>query len=175
MRRETASRAVGGAGNPACPVVDSDLQTRQRRLPHWQIGGSHYFITFSSVRAELPEPARAIVLECLQFGHGRDYDLISAVVMPDHVHCIIQPAEAAKGQWVDLGRILRAIKGVSARRINQLLSTAGSVWQDESWDRIIRDEDEMNGKLAYMMHNPVKAGLVERPEDYEFLLMSGWD
>ena len=63
---------------------------------------------------------------------------------------------------------------MSARRINQLLGTDGAVWQDESWDRIIRDEEEMIEKLSYMMHNPVKAGLVRRPEDYEFLLMEGW-
>ncbi len=95
--------------------------------------------------------------------------------MPDHVHCIIQPAQDAERVWVSISTIMRSIKGIAARRVNQLFGSAGAVWQDESWDRIIRDEDEMVQKLAYMMHNPVKAGLVQRPEEYEFLLMSGWD
>lgn len=49
----------------------------------------------------------------------------------------------------------------------------GSVWLDESYDRIIRDEVEWLEKLAYIVSNPVKAGLAERPEDYRWLYCEG--
>jgi hypothetical protein len=60
------------------------------------------------------------------------------------------------------------IKGTSARRINQLLGRKGSLWQDESFDRIMRAE-EFEFKRNYIMANPVDAGLCERPEDYQWL------
>jgi putative transposase len=72
--------------------------------------------------------------------------------------------------WFDLAEIMKGLKGASVRRINQLLGTHGSVWQDESYDRIIRDDQELEEKLLYMYQNPVKAGLVEDAEDYEFFV-----
>jgi hypothetical protein len=45
------------------------------------------------------------------------------------------------------------------------------VWQDESYDRIIRDDQELEEKLLYMYNNPVKAGLVADPADYEFFVL----
>jgi hypothetical protein len=63
---------------------------------------------------------------------------------------------------------MKGIKGVAARLINQSRNSTGTVWQDESWDRIIRDEREFETKLQYMADNPVKAGLVRQIEEYPF-------
>jgi hypothetical protein len=61
------------------------------------------------------------------------------------------------------------MKGVSARLVNESRGKYGSLWQDESWDRIVRDQAEFDEKLQYMLNNPVKRGLVEDPWTYD-----GW-
>ena len=64
------------------------------------------------------------------------------------------------------------IKGVSSRKINRLLKASGQLWWDEGYDTVARDEDEFKIKLEYMSRNPVKAGLVDEPEEYEFFVRS---
>jgi putative transposase len=150
--------------------VTQDLLIRRRQLPHWQVGGSIYFVTFRSQRGPLPPVALRQVCSHILYDHGKRYDLLFGVVMPDHVHVIFQPRAKEPGTWFDLAEIMKGLKGASARRINQLLGTHGTVWQDESYDRIIRDDQELEEKLSYMHQNPVKAGLVANPEDYEFFV-----
>ena len=60
--------------------------------------------------------------------------------------------------------------GVSARRINQSLGTAGKVWQEESFDRIVRDQREYDEKLDYMWNNPIRKGLVSPGEEYPYYI-----
>jgi len=48
------------------------------------------------------------------------------------------------------------------------------VWLDESFDRIIRDEKELLEKMNYIATNPIKTGLVEKPENYKWLIVRGW-
>jgi REP element-mobilizing transposase RayT len=153
-----------------CFRLTRELVIRRRQLPHWQIGGSVYFITFRSRRGGLPPPALRQVCTHVLYDHGKRYDLIFGVVMPDHVHVIFQPRQRKPGAWFDLAEIMKGLKGTSARRINQLLGTQGTVWQDESYDRIIRDEQELEEKLLYMYNNPLKAGLVADPADYKFFV-----
>ena len=89
--------------------------------------------------------------------------LAATVIMPDHVHLLVKPIPP-----YDLSRIMKCTKGVSARKINSRRQSTGSIWQDESWDRIIRDAEEFEEKLQFMVDNPVKAGLVRQIEDYPF-------
>jgi REP element-mobilizing transposase RayT len=84
--------------------------------------------------------------------------------MPDHVHLLFKPADG-----FSLSRIMKGVKGASSKRLNEQRGTRGSLWQDESWDRIIRDEAEFDEKLNYMLNNPVKAGLCEDAWEY-----AGW-
>ena len=123
--------------------VIQELLIRRRHLPHWQMGGSVYFITFRSQRGGLPPVALRQMSTHILHDHGKRYDLVFGVVMPDHVHVVLQPRERKPGVWFDLAEIMKGLKGASARRINQLLGTRGTVWQDESFDRIIRDENEV--------------------------------
>lgn len=61
---------------------------------------------------------------------------------------------------------MKGIKGVSAHLLNFKRGTSGSLWYDESFDRIIRNQKELDEKLKYIYENPLRAGIVERPEDY---------
>ncbi|MEM6507095.1 MAG: transposase [Planctomycetota bacterium] len=139
------------------------LTKSRRRLPHWELSGATYFVTFRLLQGVLSDHECQIVLDHLIDGDGEFYSLDIAVVMPDHCHLLIRPQPG-----YELPRVMKGIKGISARLINQSRGTSGSVWQDESLDRIMRDEEEAIEKARYILENPVRAGLVERASDYPF-------
>ncbi|MEX0717309.1 MAG: transposase [Planctomycetaceae bacterium] len=65
-------------------------------------------------------------------------------------------------------RIMQSIKGYTARECNKLLGLSGTFWQDESYDHVVRDHEELLRIIEYIEHNPVKAGLVLRREDWKY-------
>ena len=68
-----------------------------------------------------------------------------------------------------LAEIMDALKGASAHMINRRLGRKGKVWQEESFDRVLRSSESLDEKIAYILNNPVRKGLVSRPEDYPWL------
>ena len=147
-----------------------DLVMRRHHLPHWQQVGSTYFVTFRSRRGALPDLALDAVRACVLHDHGKRYDLAAGMAMPDHIHLLIRPRMRDAASWYDLGEIMQGIKGTSARMINRVLGTAGSVWQRESFDRIVRDEVEFREKWAYIADNPVKRGLASATGEYRWYI-----
>ena len=151
----------------SCKTMD----IHKRNLPHFEKEGSVYFVTFRLLRKqELNDQERTIVLDCIKYSDNDKYNLYCAVVMPDHVHIIMQPLGkmGKTKQWHSLSDILRVIKGYSAKLINEERMTQGALWQDESFDRIIRNEAELIEKWNYIQNNPVEAGLVNLPNKYAF-------
>jgi len=146
---------------------DDDFKIRRRHLPHWHINGAVYFITFKTKDTIFSESEIEIVLDHIAAGTGRFYFLFSAVVMPDHVHLMLKPIKE-----YSLSNILKGIKGVSARKINITRNSKGSIWKSESYDRIIRDENDLFEKLNYMLNNPLKRGLIDNPYDYNGLFIN---
>jgi REP element-mobilizing transposase RayT len=141
----------------------------RRMLPHRQWLNKVYFLTFCTHgRRELSPGSRNIVLETCLFGNGKLFQLHAAVVMPDHVHLLLTPAIDEQGP-ISIPEIMQAIKGASAHRINKYLGRKGRVWQDESFDRAMREVDNVRGKIEYIVGNPVRAGLAKNPLDYHWL------
>jgi putative transposase len=101
-------------------------------------------------------------------GIGKLFDVYGAIVMPDHVHLLLTPLGDEDGPFTT-PRIMQAIKGASAHRVNKLPGRKGRVWQEESFDRALRKEETVGYRLDYMLQNPVRAGLVENPLDYRWL------
>jgi REP element-mobilizing transposase RayT len=165
------ARAILPARNPRMDKkVTRNLNITRRNLPHWQIGGSTYFVTWRLAQGDLSPAERDITLECIQHFHKVRYFVCAAVVMPDHVHLLIRPLEREPGNWWDLLKLVGAMKGVSARKINLLRGTRGALWQDESFDRVIRQNDfEFREKYRYVCKNPYTAGLCKFDESYPWL------
>jgi len=135
-----------------------------RNLPHIVAYERSLFITFKTKhRRRLPPCARNIALARCVHGHGKHYWLHIAVIMPDHVHLILTIPRSNDGLL--LRRIMKGIKGTSAREINALFRWRGNIWQDESFDRVVRS-DERERVFDYVWRNPVAAGLVTEPEAY---------
>jgi REP element-mobilizing transposase RayT len=87
---------------------------------------------------------------------GDRYELDCYVVMPNHVHAVLRPLQGDKDP---LEKILQSWKRHTALEINRLLGLKGPVWQEESYDRIIRDGEHLYRTIQYHGNNPGKAGL----------------
>ncbi|OGP55744.1 MAG: hypothetical protein A2V67_13495 [Deltaproteobacteria bacterium RBG_13_61_14] len=146
---------------------------RRERLPHWEKGGSTYFLTFSARRGEhFDAQERAIILASCRFGHPERWVLHAVAVMPDHVHMLLTPQRPAPNapQWFSLAEIVKGIKSVTARKIGRHRGgTGGSIWQEEYYDHLIRDPEDFAAELNYLLQNPVKQGLALKPPDWDGL------
>ena len=111
----------------------------------------------------IPEIANH-VQSCILRGAAelKQYTLIAYVVMPNHVHLLIEPRAA-------LRRITAGIKGVSAYEANRLLRRRDQpFWQGESFDHWVRTPGECEKIRSYIENNPVKAGLSPTPESWQW-------
>jgi REP element-mobilizing transposase RayT len=154
-------------------MADSSILTNKyeyrRRMPHYQLAGRVLFVTFCKANREpFPEAARDVVLAHCLHDHGKRIDVEAAVVMPDHVHMLFTPLADDQGVPHSLPFILKLIKGMSARSVNKLMGISGPIWQEESFDHVVRTEESFQEKLEYLRQNPVRKGLVARPEDYRW-------
>jgi putative transposase len=158
-------------------VAESQMNDRnetpefyRRRLPHFQPLGKPVFVTFNTYnRIPLPEAVRSKVIEhCLKEDKKR-IDLFCVVVMPDHVHMILDLLADNEGKAHPLQKIMKAIKNFSALSINKILKRSGPLWQDESMDHNLRSDEQGWVKVEYIIHNPVRAKICQTPADYPWL------
>ena len=142
----------------------------RRRLPHFQKFDAPLFITFcAGGPLVLPDEARNPVLNHCLRDHGISVDLFAAVVMPDHVHLLLRALRDEHGWPFLLVEIMQSLKGATAHRINKLLHRSGPVWEEESFDHVLRSDESLEKKREYIRQNPVRAGLIQKPEDYRWL------
>jgi REP-associated tyrosine transposase len=148
----------------------------RRRLPHWVPDNVEVFVTWrlagamvspknGSFAAWLAHPRIAsIVVEALLHGQNsrQFYDLLSWVVMPDHIHMVILPK-------CPLPEIMRWLKAATANRVNRLLGRRGQAfWHREYFDRWIRSDEQLQSAIAYVEDNPVRKGLAMCAEEWRW-------
>jgi len=133
---------------------------------HLILDNQLYFITATTKgrrgifsRAENAETMLKILQEIRERGAAKIY---AFVLMPDHLHILLKP------EAEPLAKIMQRIKGKAARLINQKEGKEGALWQREYYERAIRDESDLEEKYNYIVYNPVKGGLAEKPEDYPY-------
>jgi REP element-mobilizing transposase RayT len=142
----------------------------RRRLPHYQRDDRPLFVTFRTLPGYVLSPeARTLALQHCLHDRGITIRLHMAVIMPDHVHVLFTALRDGDGWTFALPEILRAIKGASARSINRLTGRKGALWQDESFDHVLRGDESLRETVEYIRQNPVRKGLVQKPEDYPWL------
>jgi type I restriction enzyme R subunit/putative DNA methylase len=145
----------------------------QKKLPHWQGPDETYFIRFSLHDNRVPDLTdkrlAPHVLSSLRYHDNQRYLLFDYTVMPDHIHCILKPLGIGQGMHNLLG-IICSVKCFSATQINRILGRSGRLWQEESYDHVLRNLQDYEEKSLYIYMNPVKAGLVQAPADWPW-----WD
>jgi hypothetical protein len=77
------------------------------------------------------------------------YRLIGYAVMNDHVHVVVEPS-----MGYDLTAIVQSWKSYTTIRVLRSFGRKGRIWQREYFDRVIRDDEELRNRLAYILGNP---------------------
>ncbi|HXQ24590.1 MAG TPA: transposase [Candidatus Acidoferrales bacterium] len=124
----------------------------KRRLPHWRLLGATYFVTWrlASGQSDLVPEERTAVASALHHFDVQRYDLLAWVVMNDHVHVLVAARPDHR-----LQDILHSWKSFTAHAFARN-GRQGAVWQDEYFDRVVRNEAEFVEKTQYMLNNPWK-------------------
>lgn len=155
LKREWLAKLAGGkaaaiCGSTGC-VAESEWEALARivmcRIESWLDQG------MGACHLSRLDAAQAVA-ETLHHFDGGQYELGCYVIMPNHVHAVLRPLHA-----YPLEAILQSRKRRAARMVNAVLGRRGSLWQEESFDRIVRDEEHLWRCVQYVGANPAKAGL----------------
>lgn len=137
------------------------------RKGRYSLPNSCYYITTSTYdrrRILANEKVCKILFDSLYFleEKGR-IKAICGIVMPDHIHVVFQLME---GQ--NLSKVMKDFKSFTSHKINKLLNRKGFVWQEQYYDHNIRSYENLEKIVQYCHENPVRKGLVDKPEDWEY-------
>ncbi len=167
-RRALRPKVIQPSGTgfqPVNPWKNPELTAQSRNLPHLQVPEATYFITFRCRKGlQLQPEDRSILLQSFHHWNGTRIDLDAVVVMPDHAHALLRIRDGSS-----LSAITHSIKSYSANQINKRNGRSGPLWQDEIFDHIVRDELSWQEKFDYIRNDPVTAGLVKAPGEYEWV------
>ncbi len=139
----------------------ASLVRSRRFLPHLNLPGATYFVTWKTAVPVLSESERTTVLNAMLHFEGVRYQAYAAVVMSNHVHWIVRPYEG-----FSLDDIVKSVKHFTATEINRARGVKGHLWDSERFDHIVRDAAAFTEFTQYVIENPVDAGVVTKAEDY---------
>ncbi|MBC3363065.1 transposase [Pseudomonas sp. SWRI154] len=142
------------------------LHPNSHRLRHGRSSeaGRGYLVT-TVVHQRTPifkdwQLGRLLVTEMRQAHEQSQVNSLAWVVMPDHLHWLVQLEQA------QLSDVMQRVKSRSTLSINQVMGRKGAFWQNGFHDRAIRDNQDLLPCARYIIANPLRAGLVERIGDY---------
>ena len=131
------------------------------------LGFYRYFLTictFNRMRVFVEDEAvRLVMVELARTSNDERFAVIAYCFMPDHIHLLAEGTHPAS----DFREFARIFKQRSAFRWKERHGSA--LWQRSYYEHVLRNEEDTIGVARYLLENPVRAGLVERPEDYPYL------
>jgi putative DNA methylase len=134
-------------------LTEPDDSAKRKKLEAWLDRGHGQCLLRRN------EVAQAVG-SALEEGDGKDYQLRAWVVMPNHVHLVVDVWD------MPLVKLVNVWKGKSSREGNQLLQRRGAFWQEDYYDTLVRDEAHLKRAVRYVEQNPVKALLVRVARDW---------
>ena len=141
----------------------SPADRHRKMLRRYHMPGGIYLVTATTRRRQplLTGAAADVTVRAFErIGEEQRALAMAYVVMPDHVHAVVQPRHGAT-----IGEVVKFFKRVSGNAIRKLGHT-GRTWEARFYDRVIRGDLELTNAIRYTHWNPVKAGLCEDPEDW---------
>ena len=147
--------------------------SRPKRLANRSyVGKAQYFLTFC-VRERRPAFRDAAVASetlahFLRAAAAQSFEVLAYCLMPDHAHLLV----GALGATSDLRRFVKTAKERSGRAYRKRCDER--LWQEGYFDRVLRDDADARRYAAYIVNNPVRAGLVTSPTEYEFVGATKW-
>jgi putative transposase len=104
------------------------------------------------------------VADSISYRDGKQYELLAYTIMPNHVHMVVTVERSATSFY----RVLQSLKAYTAKEANKILNLHGAFWQHESYDHVVRNEKELGNIIWYVLHNPLKAGLVKDWKEWKW-------
>ena len=173
LREEQESAKIALRKLPESERAHQNALDEQRYFENWEI---HLDKAGFGPRWLFQPEIADVVKEALQYRDRKVFDLHAFSIMSNHVHVVFEPL--SKSEWhsdtrrsvwqSDLPKIMQSLKRHTARQANIILGREGAFWQDESYDRVIRDNNEYVRTVSYVLENSVKAGLVSKSEDWKW-------
>ncbi|MFA5455189.1 MAG: transposase [Sulfurimonas sp.] len=120
-----------------------------------QLGIDEYLDT-STNGAYLQDNVLGYLYDFLIAHDKKLYELSAFCIMNNHVHILFKPLER-------LSKVMQMLKGASAKKINELLGKNGKFWDDDYYDKAIRDEKHFFVVYEYIRNNPLKIGGTKVP------------
>lgn len=108
------------------------------------------------------------VAAALHYFDAKRYELIAYCLMSNHIHVVFTLNDNGTMGAVTLQQTMHSLKSFTASKCNELLDRTGAFWEYESYDRLVRDRDELHRIVKYVLQNPVKAGLCQGWQDWEW-------
>lgn len=103
---------------------------------------------------------RAFLRRLNQAVAAHELDVHALCLMPNHYHLVVECRR------VTLSRALHRVNGIYAEEFNAKYARNGHLWGDRFALRQIRDEDHLHAACAYVLANPVRAGLCQTVADW---------
>ncbi len=138
------------------------------RLPHWRADDVTYYTTFRH-RRPLDEPEREQLLGLLVRSHERRWVLFLACVLPERTDLVFRVLEAPGGEPYELSAIVEVAKTRAGKLISKKTGERFPPFYPESYDRIIRDETELEQRWEEILASPVNLGLADDADSYATL------
>ena len=138
------------------------------RKGRFSVPGHAYFTTTATRgRATLFRDFDAACAASRALGSQRswgDARALAWVLMPDHLHCLVQLGD------LPLPKVIQAVHSLTARAVNAERGASGPIWQGAFHDHALRADEDLRAAARYLIANPLRAGLVAHVGDYPF-----WD
>jgi putative DNA methylase len=176
----------------ARPLVDGQTPAQRREIAHKLLFADYdsYLDRQRGIDWLIRPTVASMIRRNLYHHNGSKFRLLSYCVMPNHVHVLLIPiekdadargavgADAGSVGYVDndigeradsgsrLSAIMHSLKSYTANEANKLLGRTDAFWQRESYDHWVRDDAELERIVAYIIANPVKAGLAKSPHEW---------
>jgi REP element-mobilizing transposase RayT len=130
-----------------------DKSESRRRLEAWLDRG------FGECWLRESEIASVVESKLLE-KHNQQYALLAWIIMPNHIHVLVNVWQTP------LGTLVKHWKGGAAAASNRLLGRRGQFWQEDYWDTLIKHEKHRAQAIRYVENNPTKAKLVSDPKEW---------
>lgn len=142
------------------------------RLPHWRADDVRYYVTFRH-RRELDEDERRVLFRELVRPDGRKWDLMILCVLPESTELVFTVRPGRDGAPIELADVVEPAKRRAGRKIIHITGERLAPFFVESYDRIIRDDAELEERWEAILRSPVAGELVEDENSYECLWVAG--
>lgn len=148
-----------------------NFQIWRGKLPHWRADDVTYYVTFRHSRA-LDEGERRLLMRQLLRPEGKKWDLLILCILPETTELMFRVREAGSGRPYELSDIVEKAKTKCGTAIIKATGERYPPFYHESFDRIVRDDAELEEKWSAILESPVQAELCEDPEDWDGLYVA---